>query len=400
MTQVLSLVLVDRSPGKRLQLRQALEALPGVQLAGERADLRSGVALAYQVRPAVLLLELAAPIEDALAAASQFRLENPDTAILFTAEAYDQDLLLQAMRSGASDILKWPLDRGALGQALERAAALQHRKQGGASQRKVFTVFSNKGGSGVSTLATNLAVSLKRQTHREVALVDFDYQSGDVAFFLRIDPKRSLGDIVAATRVDSTIVQDTLTKHESGVYVLPQPEQLDRVEGICAVHVDTILDILAKTFDIVVVDAPHVFNEVSLEIFDRTSTIILLTELSVPSVRAARRSLDIFAKLNFMAVPDRVRLVVNRFSEQSALTTGQLEDTLGMPVFATIANDFTAVSEAINLGRPLCGEKSEGLAARDIVALAHQLVPGEASNGEPETIPQRRPGRLRLFGRG
>jgi len=400
MTQVLSLVLVDRNPSKRQQLRQALETAAGVQIAGERADLRSGIALAYQVRPGVLLLELAEPIEDALAAASQFKLENPDTAILFTAEAYDQDLLLQAMRSGASDILKWPLDRGALGQALERAAALQHRKQGGASQRRVFTVFSNKGGSGVSTLATNLAVSLKRLTEREVALVDFDYQSGDVAFFLRIDAKRSLGDIVAATRVDSTIVQDTLTKHESGVYVLPQPEQLDRVEGIGAAHVDTILDILAKTFDIVVVDAPHVFNEVSLEIFDRTSTIILLTELSVPSVRAARRSLDIFAKLNFMAVPDRVRLVVNRFSEQSALTTGQLEDTLGLPVFATIANDFTAVSEAINLGRPLCGEKAEGRAARDIVALAHQLVPGEFSDGQPETIPQRRPGRLRMFGKG
>jgi len=400
MTQLLSLVLVDRNPGKRLQLRQALEATSGVQISGERADLRSGVALAHQVRPAVLLLELAAPIEDALGAASQFRLENPDTVILFTAEVYDQDLLLQAMRSGASDILKWPLDRGALGQALERAAALQHRKQGGGSQRKVFTVFSNKGGSGVSTLATNLAVSLRRQTGREVALVDFDYQSGDVAFFLRIDPKRSLGDIVAATRVDSAIVQDTLTKHDSGVYVLPQPEQLDRVEGMGAAHVDTILEILAKTFDIVVVDAPHVFNEVSLEIFDRTSTIILLTELSVPSVRAARRSLDIFGKLNFLAVPDRVRLVVNRFSEESALTTGQLEDTLGLPVFATIANDFTAVSEAINLGRPLCGEKAEGPAARDIVALAHKLVPGESSDGQPETIPQRRPGRLRLFGRG
>jgi len=230
--------------------------------------------------------------------------------------------------------------------------------------------------------------------------VDFDYQSGDVAFFLRIDPKRSLGDIVAATRVDSAIVQDTLTRHDSGVYVLPQPEQLDRVEDIGAEHVGTILDILAKTFDIVVVDAPHVFNEVSLEIFDRSSTIILLTELSVPSVRAARRSLDILGKLNFLAVPDRVRIVVNRFSEQSALTTGQLEETLGLPAFATIANDFTAVSEAINLGRPLCGEKTEGHAARDIVALAHKLVPGESFDGQPETIPQRRPGRLRLFGRG
>jgi pilus assembly protein CpaE len=400
MTQVLSLVLVDRSATRRQQLRQALEAVPGVQIAGERADLRSGLALAHQVRPGVLLLELGEPIEDSLAAAAEFRLDSPDTAILFTGEVYDQDLLLQAMRAGASDILKWPLDRPALGQALERIAALQHRKQGGASQRRVLTVFSNKGGSGVSTLATNLAVTLKQQTGREVALVDFDYQSGDVAFFLRIDPKRSLGDIVAGPHVESAIVQDTLTKHESGVYVLPQPEQLDRVEGITAGHVGSILDILAKTFDIVVVDAPHVFNEVSLEIFDRTSTIILLTELSVPSIRAARRSLEIFEKLNFMAVPDRVRVVVNRFSDQGAVSTGQLEETLGLPVFGCVANDFFAVSEAINLGQPLCGGKSEGRAARDIVALAHKLVPGESADGVPETVPQRRPGRLRLFGRG
>jgi pilus assembly protein CpaE len=400
MTQVLSLVLVDRSPNRRQQLRQALEAVPGVQIAGERGDLRSGLALAHQVRPAVLMLELAEPIEDALAAAAEFRLESPDTAILFTGEAYDQDLLLQAMRAGASDIIKWPLDRAALGQALERIAALQLRKQGGAVQRRVITVFSNKGGSGVSTIATNLAVSLRRRTQREVALVDFDYQSGDVAFFLRIDPKRSLGDIVAAPRVESAIVQDTLTKHESGVYVLPQPEQLDRVEGITAEHVGPVLDILAKTFDIVVVDAPHVFNEVSLEIFDRTSTIILLAELSVPSIRAARRSLEIFDKLNFLAVPDRVRVVVNRYSDQGAVTIGQLEETLGLPVFASVANDFFAVSEAINLGRPLCGEKAEGRAARDIVAFAHKLVPGETADGQPETVPPRRPGRLRLFGRG
>lgn len=400
MTEALSLVLMDRSPTRRQQLRQAVEALTGVQIAGERSDLRSGLALARQVRPGVLVLELAGPIEDALGAASEFKLDNPDTAILFTADAYDQDLLLRAMRSGASDILKWPLDRGALGQALERIAALQERKQGGGSQRRVFTVFSNKGGAGVSTVATNLAVSIRQQTGRQVALVDFDYQSGDVAFFLHIDPKRSLGDIVAAPRLDSAIVQDTLTKHESGVYVLPQPERLDRVEVLNAEHVGTVLDILAKTFDVVVVDAPHVFNEISLEIFDRTSTIILLAELSVPSIRAARRSLDIFDRLNFLAVPDRVRVVVNRFTEQGAVTAGQLEETLGLPVFASIANDFAAVSAAINLGRPLCNGKAEGRAARDIVALARKLAPGEPAAGSPETVPQRRPGRLRLFRRG
>src|SRR5215510_15900642 len=119
-------------------------------------------------------------------------------------------------------------------------------------------------------------------------------------------------------------------------------------------QVGDILDILSSTFDLVVVDCPHVFNDMTLEVFDRTSTILLVCEPSIPSVRAARRSLEIFHKLNFMVSPDRVRLIVNRRSDQSAIALPQLEETLGMSVFGSVTNDYSAVSMAINVGKPLC----------------------------------------------
>jgi pilus assembly protein CpaE len=280
-----------------------------------------------------------------------------------------------------------------VGQAVERVAALSARSKGGGVVRHVFTVFASKGGQGVSTIATNIALGIRHGTRREVALVDYDYQSGDVAFLLGLNPKRSLGDVIAAPRIESTTLQDALVKHESGVFVLAQPEQLDRVEGLTANQVGSVLEILGSTFDVVVVDAPHVINEITLEVFDRSSTIL----------RAARRSLEIFHKLNYLTIPDRVRLVLNRRTDREAITAAQIEDTLGLPVFASVTNDYAIVSQAINMGKPLCsGAAPEGRAGRDLAELARLLLPTEesAQSASPEENPPRRSGGRRFFRRG
>jgi pilus assembly protein CpaE len=123
----------------------------------------------------------------------------------------------------------------------------------------------------------------------------------------------------------------------------------------------------------------------------------------VPSVRAARRSLEIFQKLNYLVVPDRVRLVLNRRTDQGAITAAQLKDTLGLPVFASIANDYATVSQAINMGKPLCGGAvPEGKAGRDLAVLARLLVPTEesAKQATTEEAAPRRSGARRFFGRG
>jgi pilus assembly protein CpaE len=398
----LSVVIIHRDPLERTQLHAAFEAMPGVQVAGERPDLRSGIALAHQTQPHVLVMDLVPPIDDGLTVAAQFHMQHPNCAIFLMTDAFDSDTLLRALRAGAQEVLRRPLDRSALTQAVERVATLNAQRSGasGGAARGVVTVFSIKGGAGITTLAVNLAVAMRGLTQREVALADFDYQSGDAAFMLGITPRYSVADVVEAARIDSASVQDALMRHKSGIKVLPQPEQIDRVTAVTPQQVGNMLEILNSTHDRVVVDCPHVFNEYTLEIFDRSSTILLVTELSIPSVRAARRSLDILGKLNFMTSPDRVRLVVNRFTEQSAIDRGQIEDTLGMPVFGTIANDYAAISRSINMGEPLCGDTADSRAARDIHALARKLVPADAIEETEAAVPARRAGRLRFFGKG
>lgn len=396
----LSVILVHRDAYERGQLRSAFEALPGVQIAGERSDLRSGLAMAHQVRPDILVLELSSPIDDVLKAASQYRMEHTDIAIFLLSDSFDPETLLRALRAGAQEVLKRPLDRSTLSAAVERVAQLNARKQGGASSRTVLTVFSPKGGAGATTLATNLAVSLKRSTGKEVALVDFDHQSGDAAFILGLSPARSLADVLAAPRLDSASVQDVLAKHESGLRVLAQPEQLDRVDPMSAPQTGAVLDILSGTFEIVVADVPHSLSDVTLEVLDRSSAILLLAEPTMPSVRAVRRALEIFHRLNYVALPDRVRLIVNRVGERDAVTMPQLEQTLGLVAFARIANDHETVSRSISMGKPVCDEAPESRAARDIAALARELVPVEGANGHAEPVLIRKNSRMWPFGKG
>jgi pilus assembly protein CpaE len=345
-------------------------------------------------------MELAQPIEESLFVASQFKNEHPECAIFLVTEVFDPETLLRALRAGAQEVLRKPLDRGALREAVERVTRHQAKKSGTGGSRGIITVFSNKGGAGVSTIATNLGISLKRMTGREVALADLDVHSGDAAFMLGLSPTRSLGDVLAAAKIDSASVQDAIIKHDSGLHVLSQPELLDQVDGFTAAHVSTVLDILSSTYDLVVVDAPHVFNDLTLEIFDRSSTILLVCEPSIPSVRAARRSLEIFHKLNFMVTSDRVRLVVNRRSDHSAINLPQIEETLGLPLFGSVTNDYAAVSMAINVGKPLCGGHGDSRAGRDIAALARKLVPSENIEEPLEAVPAKRPARMRFFGKG
>jgi len=374
----LSVLLIHRDLRELVELRTAFEALEGIQLVGERTDLRSGMAMAHQLRPNILVLELSDPGDDILAAAAQYRVDHSEGAIFACTDLFNPDILVRAMRAGVQEVLRRPLDRSALTAAVERVGAIITRKQGGRRSRSVISVFAGKGGVGATTLATNLAFSMRRQTGRETSIADFDNQSGDVATLMGVSPSRTLADVLVAERIDSASVQDAMTRHHSGVAVLAQPDVMDRVGELSPQQAGAVLEVLAGTYEGVVVDAPHLFNDLALEIFDRSTMVLLVTELNVPSVRASRRALDVFQKFNYLVTPDRVRLVVNRRSETSAILPVQVEDTLGLPISFNVANDYVAVSQSINLGRPLCADQPASRAGRDIDAIVRDLFELEA----------------------
>src|SRR5882762_6853168 len=318
--QPITLLLILSGDKDRDSARAALEGLPGVEVVGERSELRSGLLLARQLRPRVVLLDLADAYEDALSAAGSFKLDSPDIALFLMSNTLDPHVLLKAIRAGAQEVLKKPLDKVLLQEAVERVSRSGAARSAGETRaRSIITVFGPKGGVGTSTIAANLAVTFKAHFGISSVLADFDPASGDAAHLLGLKADHSISDLARAPRIDSPTVHMNLLHHRTGTSVLAQPEDLNKLEAITPAQAGGMIDALSSSFDVVVIDTPHTIDEVSLELFDRSTSIVIVLELSVPGIRAARRALDVFERLRYTAVPDRVKLVVNRFSRSRAL---------------------------------------------------------------------------------
>ena len=376
---VTALLILDDELNRRTT-RAALQGLPGVEVVGERTELRSGLLLALQRRPRIVILDLPEAYEEALTAAGNFKMDAPDSALFLLSNSLDPQLLLRAIRAGAQEVLKKPLDRALLQEAVERVSRSgAARSASGTRARSIVTLFSTKGGVGTTTVAANLAVSLKAHFGVETALADFDAQTGGAAHLLGMKAERSMSDLLRAPRIDSASLHMNLLRHSSAINVLAQPDDLNTLEPINPAQAGAVLDALAGAHDMVVVDAPHVFDEVSLEILDRSTTILVVAELSIPSIRAARRAMEVLDRLHFTDVPDRVRLVVNRYTgTRGFISLDQLTEAIQVRPFHCVANDYRRVFASVNAGRALCLEDPESPAAKDIIALGAKLAGKEA----------------------
>jgi pilus assembly protein CpaE len=393
----ITVLLILEDEQNRRGTQATLSSLPGVEVVGERNELRSGLLLARQRHPRIVLLDLPDHYEEALNAAGQFKMDLPDTALFLLTNNLDPQLLLRAIRAGAQEVLKKPLDRALLQEAVERVSRSGAARSGtGSRARSITTLFSTKGGVGTTMVSANLAVAMKSHLGIDtVALVDFDAQSSGAAHLLGLKAEKSIADLVRAQRLDSATLHMNLLRHSSGLAVLAQPEDLAQIEPISPAQAGGVLDAISSAHDAVVVDAPHSFDEVSLEVLDRSSTIVLLVELSIPSIRAARRSLEVFDRLHFTDVPGRVKVVVNRYSgTRGFITLDQLFEALQVRAFHTIQNDYRRVFASVNAGRALCLDDPEAQAAKDITALAAKLV-----GKEVPVTPAEESIRRGLFGR-
>jgi pilus assembly protein CpaE len=385
-SSAVTVLLILEDEVNRRATRNALQGLAGVEIVGERNELRSGLLLARQRAPRVVLLDLPENYDEALTAAGHFKLDAPDTALFLLSNTLDPQLLLKAIRAGAQEVLKKPLDRALLQEAVERVSRSgAARSASGTRARSIVTLFTIKGGVGSSTVAANLAVALKANMNRETVLADFDAQTGSSAHLLGLRAERSMSDLLRAPKIDSATLRMNLLTHSSGVNVLAQPDDLTNLEPITPAQAGAVLDALSSTHDVVVVDAPHTFDEVSLEILDRSTTILVIAELSIPAIRAARRSMELLDRLHFTNVPGRVRLVVNRSTgTRGLITLEQLSEAMQMQPYHTIQNDYRRVFASVNAGRALCQDDPEAPAAKDIIALAAKLSGKQAPAPQAE----------------
>ncbi|MBU0705368.1 MAG: response regulator [Chloroflexi bacterium] len=381
-TERIRVLIVDDIAETRENLRKLLSFDIGIEVVGAASSGQEGIDLAKEFQPHIVLMDINMPGMDGISATEVLLQKVPTAQVVILSVQGETDYVRRAMLAGARDFLTKPPSgdelMGTIRRVYEKGRAraemmppvgatasrgVSARMQGGARRAgQVIAVFGPKGGVGCTTIAVNLAIALQQVIggDRKVALVDTNLQFGDVGVMLNLQASRSIADLASqAEEVDSDMLNSVLTPHSSGIKTLLAPPHPEAAEGLLnnpspggeaggGSRLGTILKLMRKEFDIVVVDTWSWVDETTLTVFDAASMIILVVMPNIPSIKNARLFLEVAYKLNYS---DIITLVVNGVNRRVGIRTEQIEQAM-IPVTAQIPSDEQAVLASVNRGVP------------------------------------------------
>lgn len=392
MTDVRILLVTDQ-PAFEAQVRTAFDgALNGSLRSWDHATASASMRAALEEvtadGPDVVAIGPSFSIDRALEFAALLDRERPEISVLLVAET-TPTLWQGALRAGVRDVLAPDAAPQEVREAFERALETADRRRtnlaGPAPKEetrsgRVITVLSPKGGSGKTTVATNLALGLAAQSTEKVAIVDLDLQFGDVANALRLMPEHSIANAAGQRALDALTVKTYLTPHPSGLFALCAPDSPAEGEEIPTEAVGSIIQLLSDEFPSVVVDTASGVSAATLAAIEVSTDLILMCAMDVPSVRNLRKLIDALDALNM--TQQRRHFILNRADSRVGLATEDVEATVGMRLDASLPSS-RAIPVSLNQGSPVVESDPRSPVARQLSELAGRFVdqPASAKSG-------------------
>jgi pilus assembly protein CpaE len=282
---------------------------------------------------------------------------NSVTVMVYSARG-DSELLVRCMRAGVREFLTEPVLPGTVGEALVRASVRRdevrrHKKATG----KLLVFVGAKGGSGATTVASNFAVALAKQSGGKVALLDLDLQLGDAALTLGVATKFTALDALENTnRLDSDFLSVLMAKHASGLAVLGAPDTIPAIQPSKS-GMEKLFRVAREDFEYVVVDAGSHSIEMYEALFETASTVYLVAQVAVADLRNSNRFISRYFG---GAGNEKLEVVLNRYIPKDIeIDEAAITKALTRPAKWKIPNDYVAARRAQNSGVPLVSEKSQ-----------------------------------------
>ncbi len=309
--------------------------------------------------------------------------------ILIASGGEAASMLEQALEQDVADVLLLPQLTHNVVFAIRKAAHIRSQLQAPARHGRVVTVFSPKGGTGKTVVATNLAARLAKYEGKRTLLLDFDLQFGDAAIMLGLEPVKTVYDLVVAPgELDSEKLGGYVTKHPCGLDVLAAPLRPEDAELVVEGKVTALVDVARGSYDAIVVDTSPFFHGAVLATLDRTDELLVLCGLDVPTLKNVRLALQTLEQLAFP--PSRISYVMNRASANVGLKTREVEDGLKVKVRHELPTDRT-VQLCVNRGEAVVLSEPRSDFGKAIAALARDVAPKTPT---PVAAPQQRRRRL------
>lgn len=294
----------------------------------------------------------------------------PDCRILAITENPTVDFIIKVMRMGAKEVLSSPVIKSEFFDVLKRVSEQLNGEYQKLNKCRMVTVFSNKGGIGKTSAALNLALELAKTTKENVALVDLNFQSGDITTFLDMKPSFNISDMLKnLDKVNKDFLLSTLERYKNtSLYVLADPPYFKQANDISSKQVARLFEILKDSFSYIVVDTDATFDGKTITALDNSDLLFLVTCINLPALRNCQRCLDLFGKLGYSN--EKVQILVNRFMENDEIKAEDAEKVLNKEIYWKIPNNYFTMMAAINKGVPVSEINPTSNVARSYKELA------------------------------
>jgi pilus assembly protein CpaE len=385
-------LIVDDIPETRENLRKLLYFENDIEVVGAAISGEEGIQMAKELEPHIVLMDINMPGVDGITAGEAISQEVPASQVIMMSVQGEADYLRRSMLAGAREFLIKPFSSDELVSSIRRVyelgAAQRARYQAPAppvsatAQRrppppeelgKVISVFSPKGGTGCSTIATNLAIALQAETEAKVVLVDGSLQFGDIAVLLNLKPVRTIADLVPhMNELDGELIHSVMIPHSSGIKTLLAPPRPEMADLVVPDHMKRILEELKKTFDFIIVDTWTSLHDLVLTIMDVSDRIVLITTPDIPSIKNTKLFFEVTEALGYP--PEKVFLTINKVDRRSSIRAEDIETGIKHRVAATLALDERVATPAANQGAPFVFSAANSAIAQGMVDLARQLL--------------------------
>jgi pilus assembly protein CpaE len=181
--------------------------------------------------------------------------------------------------------------------------------------------------------------------------------------------------------LDEDLLQSVATDAGGGVSVIAAPDTIMPLESVDTDALLRMIRLLRQNYGYVLIDLPANWTNWALSSALAADSIVLVVELTVSSLRQARRRLELFQSVGIDS--RAVQIVVNRVERRlfKAINLDDVSQTLGQPVLGSISLEAPLVSTAQNQGVLVSNLHRKNRFSKDIAQIGALLRDGRLARG-------------------
>lgn len=320
----------------------------------------------------ILLVDLSSYKQQKLELILKVTKECKSCKVLALSDNPSVDLIIEIMRAGAKEFVPIPIIKSEFFESVNKLLS-EFNETKKTNNCKIISVFSNKGGIGKTSLATNLALELSKITKENIALIDLNFQMGDITTFLDLKPSFNISYMLEnLDKINETFLLSTLERYKkTSLYVLADPPYFKQADNIQPRQITKLFNTLKETFSYIIVDAEASFEGKNIAALDNSDLVLLVSVANLPALRNTQRCLELFEKLGYDK--EKVKIILNRYMENDEIKEADVEKVLSKKIYWKIPNNYFAIMTAINKGIPVSEINDSTNIARSYKDLAQYI---------------------------